>query len=1146
MSQPRRRGRWWRRVLSALIVLVVLAAAVVIGVQLVLRTDLPRRLAVQALEQATGLRVEARSLTTGWTGQSEFRDVVFHLPLDQAPIATVPVLTAEHAGLLRLLITGDLGLREVRIEGLALDVYEDDHGRWSLLRALDAVRRAQPAQSGDQRASNLPRVEISQGTIRIARPGRGSLALPLEFEGSPDSTLTWKFAGQIGDSKVAGRLTPAGWAHQVDVSVTGVGPVAALWLDQPPDPMVLAAHWSGDMGDGVLTGRLVIDDLRIAEHAAAGDTRVEVRGGALALQPGTLRIASPRLGEQPLTLSRGTITIDPKHVTAHHLRAEMPGLGAGIAGNWDIDADAVNATIAWSGAVGGEAVKHNGVAAISASIPAIGRREITVNVESFGETATQQWRARASAGVSGMSWDALDGRIAVPQLVVTGEEEPLDFSGLEFTFISRWPTVSLRELTIPRAEVTRAHATADLLSRAWELDLEVEGWTIRQLGSQPLAVVLRSSGDLERLDFSELQIATPQARITAAGSLIPARQPPLQAQAKVMARLLAAPPKQAEESLEREDERARGQEAARVPAGLIQGELEVAGTTDPIRLEARGELIAEGIRIAQGTLEPVRVRALALVDPSGARMETETFPLLGGDWKLAARYLRDQNLATAHLDARGVLLDEGVRLFLPSLIVAGELGASVDIQVPELDMQRLEVDGTWDVGRFAASEYSLDGGRGQLSYRGGRVRFHDMILLQGDAQLTGQVEFDAADPRRLVLDMASRRWPVRIAETDVRMLVDSEVKVEVDTIDRGAQGTVAVNADASLAGVPLGRITADTRIAGRTVHADRIEAGILGGTMSGHGVVPIDEWVKSKANLRVQNMDLANLGELARAMGDLRGVISGEVTVGPATDERSLEPLRMEAALTIDGGSHRGMDIGDVRLVGYAGPRRVMLDRSEIDIAGGTVSFWSRLSWHGDQPFVHVSLETTSLDLEQLVRAADPEIGPTPGRVNGRAAFGGYVHHPHRAYGEAVIALRDSELGRLPVISQLYGLLNLDFGDGQPSGQGVARLRLEGDALQLQRLQYYNRGADVVAHATVENIWQGGKSPIDGVAAAAIRPLKNSRLPFGAELDRVLLAVFTDAASVQVTGTLEDRKVEVVPFSQISDVFQRMLGRAQP
>ena len=104
---------------------------------------------------------------------------------------------------------------------------------------------------------------------------------------------------------------------------------------------------------------------------------------------------------------------------------------------------------------------------------------------------------------------------------------------------------------------------------------------------------------------------------------------------------------------------------------------------------------------------------------------------------------------------------------------------------------------------------------------------------------------------------------------------------------------------------------------------------------------------------------------------------------------------------------------------------------------------------------------------------------------------------------------------------------------------------LDGDALSLTRGQYFNRGTDVLGSARIDNIWHGGKSPIAGAFAAALRPLKDAAVPLGKELDRLLSALFSSAVSVRVDGTLEAPVTQVVPFADISSGFKRIFVGAE-
>lgn len=1140
-TSSRRRRRFLRAAAAAAIALVILAGAIVVAVQIVLSTDLPRRLVVDALEKSTGLEVEAASLTTGWTGRAVLKDVVFRLPLDKGPLATAPVVRARHTQLLGLV--AGVELHELEIERPTLHVYENDRGQWSVVRAVEAIARAQPREGADPSAPELPRIAITDGVAEITRPGRAPVTVPVSLRGDNDGALTWAFAASVGDSRVEGRLSRVDFAHDLDVSLRGLEPVLGLWMEGPPPPLTMSARWSGSPGDGGLDGRLVIRSLRVSEAAAAGSASVAIANGRVTIRPGMLEISAPQLPRGPLVLSRGVVSADLERVSVRALRAEAPGLIAEVAGEWDILSEAGTLAADFSGELADRAVTHHGRAEVRARMPGAGRRSIAASVESIGTAAGRQWRSSAELSIAGPSWDSLEGRLTAPTLVVTGGERPLDLSGVMVGFTSRWPDATLTGLNVPGVRLTRAAGTVDLSTREWSLSLDAEGLEPERFHIRPprpvtgLAVSFRGSGDAGRAEFSRLRITGEGLAVVASGTYEPTRPEPLAASADLR---IALP----------EEAAPAGAAASLLRAGTIVGELDVAGGLEPLLLRARGLLTAQGLRVSEGergVLEPVRVQVRAQAGPDGASLESDSFSLLGGEWKLAAGYTTgDTDVGLVRLECQGVPLDRVARLAAPSVEAAGKLRAAIDIRLPDLDTGRTELDGRWSVGEASAAGVAIERGEGRVSVRGGRVRLEEMSLARGDALMSGSVEFQAADPRNVALDLTTSRWPVSLEDAGLSLLVDASAKLNLDAVARSARGTLSVNADAAAGDRPIGPIRVDAALDGRTVEARSIHARVLGGTVEGSATVPLDNWPAASADLKAGGLDLGGLGAIWDWAAPVRGVVSGTVTVAPSRDPRALAPLRIDVSLKTEGGALRGMSFGDATLVGYAGPRRFMLDRSEVDVAGGRLGVWSRLSMHDNEPFVHLSVDGQGLDLDQLIRAADPEIGPTPGRISGRAVVGGYIDTPHRAYGEAELEIQESDMARVPVITQLYGLLNLGAGSAQPRGEGFARLRLEGDALELARLYYFNRGIDVVASATVHDIWQGPASPVSGFAAGAARPLRDSQIPMGADLDRILGAVFADAVSVSIGGTLADREVGVVPFASVQGMFGRLIGRPRP
>src|SRR4051794_37089274 len=102
--------RWFLRILIGLLALLLTAA---IGLQVVFRTDLPRTLVLKEVQSALQLRVEAKSLTTGWGGHTVLQDVKLSLPLETQSFLTVKTLRVNHTQLLGILLT-----RGVKVRGL--------------------------------------------------------------------------------------------------------------------------------------------------------------------------------------------------------------------------------------------------------------------------------------------------------------------------------------------------------------------------------------------------------------------------------------------------------------------------------------------------------------------------------------------------------------------------------------------------------------------------------------------------------------------------------------------------------------------------------------------------------------------------------------------------------------------------------------------------------------------------------------------------------------------------------------------------------------------------------------------------------------------------------------------------------------------
>jgi hypothetical protein len=252
-----------------------------------------------------------------------------------------------------------------------------------------------------------------------------------------------------------------------------------------------------------------------------------------------------------------------------------------------------------------------------------------------------------------------------------------------------------------------------------------------------------------------------------------------------------------------------------------------------------------------------------------------------------------------------------------------------------------------------------------------------------------------------------------------------------------------------------------------------------------------------------------------------------------------------------DGGRYRTIQIGRTRLLAYADLNRFVLNDpgdlpSMMEVAGGVMQLWGRVSYHDlqttkDAVSSQMILHFNRLDLDQIVRAGAPNYNNGVGRLDGTLTVIGATRGPRlkplppgmprpsfpeklaTAFTvEGQVKLSEARLGRLPIFSFIYDALKLGQDVKQNAGHGEVAVRMEGGALELNNLRYFNSGTEVRGLLTIDEVWKMPDSPIRGNAAASARPLASLSLPFVSEADRVLALLQNDLLSFDIGGTLKD------------------------
>jgi hypothetical protein len=1117
---PRRR-RWRRRLLALGVTVLIVFALAVLALWIALRSDLPRRMAVHALQQRTGLRVSIGSLHVGWRGESTVRDIVVRLPLDDAPIFTAPEVRVTHASLPMVLLTRDPGIAEVHLKRPEINMVQGETGEWTLLRAADLAQAAN-ASAGASGAVALPVIESEGGVVHLRRPGKQDVALPLTVREKPDGPLVADVDMTLGGARITGRVTTTTWDQSLDVEASGVEDLVRLWSSDVPAPVSLDAHWEGRLNpDGAVTGDVHVRAARAGEHRVKGRLQVRLESDDVSIVGSALEVASPEIPGGKLEVKDVAARMQGSTASCERLLARIEGADVQLSGSWKVDTFTGAVTVDWSKAGEAASVRHSGHAELTASLPPSGPLAVAGDVAASGSAAAVLWRLRSTFKAEGPNWRDVGGQISAPTLLLSMNGDVLDLSGLRAGLRREGTLAELTSLTLPNAATTEATGEFDSAGSAWRLDARIAGLRDARLPGSPVGLVVSAWGNTHAAEIGRLELSSSRGDILVSGTYDTSREIPLQA------RLQASAPV---------PELAAGHEA---PTGAVTCDVEVQGSITPLVLNASGALSVPATRVASGSIGPLEVPVQVLAESDAISFRTAPVSILEGCVGVEGALWMNPSLAALSVTAEGLPLDRLTELVAPGMRVGGTLDTRFVVRVPSLDLSRADASGEWNISDAGRGLWAVPAGQGAFATNGADVRLTDVRLRNADAEASGSVEIHDGI---IGVDLTAHRWPVSDPETGISGAADAEVSLKIDAAAKSAKGKAQASAEAKFPdGTPISATIAAT-VEGRTIRAESLSVDVLDGRMSGTATLPIDDWKKATASISLERMDLSRLGAMIDPDVDLRGTASGSLEMNPAADARALEPVRIGVDLRIADGSVHRIQLGDISLVAFAGPDRVILDQSALAIAGGTINAWSRLSRHGKEPFLAVNLLAKDLDVNQLVHAASPAIAPTPGRLDVRASGGGYFNSPHRAFGEALIEARNADLQPLPAFAVLYDILNINLGKPVPEGEGMVKLRLEGDALRIARLQYFNRGTDINGAGRIENVWRGTESPIEGALVATLRPLKKSKIPFGPELDRVLNGLLGGAASVKLTGNARSPEIKVVPLADVVSFFQGVFG----
>jgi hypothetical protein len=1186
-----------------LVVFALLLLVFLVVTQIVLWTNIPRDLVLDKLQRQLGLRITAQSLSTGWLGNTNLRDVSIALPLSDEALLRVPRMRVKHTTLFGLLLTQAVELDEIDLNDASVLVRQDVTGRWNLQEVADLLARAGGKQTAQEQAGGassrpkLPALRINHATIDVLdRTGRKTAITPISVTGDPENAITWKYeavAGNLGgigpQIALSGRLVTGGtWEHQLKLFAVNVQQWASTWTGPTSQAVSFAGDWHGSLRADGVAGRLVIAGLQIGDFRLSGALGANKEGSAVAIRPENLFVHTPRKEVPDVRISAGKLWLDAKSVAADGLTLTMFDGAARIDGRYDWSAGSADVTTTWANfEVPNQQVTYGGTFNASLRSPITGR-QIDAHLVSAGTFPTGGWNTDLTLHGTGRAMDHMDWSLAAKRLSIDSVQ-PIRLDGLAAGVQTRGKLVSLTSLRGPGEVVARGDGRYDLASEDWNVHLDLSNIPRPlKFGKQtPLAITLRASGTRDRIALENpgLSLRGPEAELRLDGTYVYRDPKPV----NLTVRMNNVPQRQNLTTPDNE------------PPPLfayLRGEAQVIGTVlHPRDLEVTGFLIGREVRLLDRPLGDFDTRFRGTIDDKTLSLNTEKTELLGGQWVLQATFPKnaalDMNLAVDGLPLTKV----GEALKLND--IDGLLNAKLAIVVPRLKVEALRINGDVKGSSLKYGKLSADSLEGKISVADGQLRAQPVRLRKADGEAHVTAEMDLREYRRVMASIDFASWPFEPqAGTRAQLWGGTDglritfpgakrqegIRGNVYRPESRAErlwvtGPIDIRANFTLENQPLGQAKLLADVRGRSLDLRSLSFDGLDGTVQGQAVVDFDHPLTMRGSLYFEDFNGARIPEFFPKNPVLKGLsgrYSGDVRIGPAPGPRPLQPLRIVGHVTNVAGKYRTIDVGPIQFSAFTNLDRVVIEDSPKDpttiaLAGGLVRVWGRfsvlepgeeLSAAASRRIVISQMQVLfkTLDLNQIVHAFKPDAdrmvgklagsfealaGTRPGRAPGAEPSGQNLPEKivRRITADGRVELTQSELGNLDVVAALYNAMSIAPDPDNPEGRGDLTFHLEDGSILLNNIHYFNRGSEMRGIVKVDEIWKLPASPVSGTAVGTARPFRDIRLPFLStyDLDTILTVLQTDLTTVGVRGTVHQPEIVPLAFSDLGDAMRMFI-----
>ncbi len=1129
-TQPRpssRRRRWRRRLLFAALVLLVVAVGTV---QILLWTDIPRRIVVAQIQRQLGLRVTAASMQTGWRGRTVLRDVTLSLPLAEQALLEAPTLRARHTSLLPLLLGWSIAVDSLELDGAVLHVRQDQSGTWNIRQAVELAVRAAGAKQATQgstvpSAVRLPDLRVNDGRIYIAdNLGRTAVIDALKVVGWRSGTLVYNYDVALGKHlRLVGEIAPtARWDHEVRFAARELdqllGPLGSHW----PKNLNADGSWRGRLTSDGVTGRLELTSLSAAQISTSGVALIEWAGSSLQVRPDTLLLRTPSAAAGDIRVVSGIVTIESQAIRADDLLLALHDGQATVSGQFNRTDGSASIHAAWRQLAFPKGLSQSGQIQATLQTPWPGKPQITASIDASAQTEAGTLKTSLKVEGQGESFHDIDFKATVDHLAWAGRRN-LQLNQLVAHLRVRGPQMILDDVAVAGHSHLDSRGQIDFNDLRWWLWLYGEDLPLLP-NSARLDLNINTWGDSAYVKLQDFYLRSKDLILVGDGSFDSRLPKPLNVELR-MDRLPLADAQNAE-----------------FIGGELASRVQLAGTVRPLDLELGGELRGRGLRIGQRAFGDVAVKLMGHANAEGGKIHTTELQLLGGRWQLAGDWPANSDRPVQlTANVRGLSLAEAGELFRTPAI-GGNVDGEMTFSLPSLRLEQIEALGRFEAHDLHALPLVAEKATAELHLAEGVLRIAPIELRQADGIISASADVALARPSQWNIQATTRDWPIHLRSSRASAQITGSTQLAMNLSTPAVRGPVELSARLTAEDRPVGTLRVGAQLDRQTITAQHIEADALGGTLRGQASFTWKQPLQSTAQFNWDQIDTEVLADWFPRLTGLKGMARGSAQLAPTDSRHALGPLQLDVNLQLQDGEYRGMKIGNAAATVFFDSDRIVTEGSQFEFANGTLTLFARATRRpGEAITTLASIRFASLDLDQIVHAVTPDADPMPGRATGDFTLGGDPRIPRQMFGDGQLQLTHSELGNFDPIGGLYDLMHVTVNRAEPAGTARVQVRLEGNTLAIPAAHVFNRGIEIRAVGSISDIWDLPDSPLSGVAVGSARPLSNIKLPFMADVDQVLGVLQSNVTTVRVEGTVRKPKVQSATFDDIGEAMRKLL-----